>query len=438
MPWDGFWATGPHGFGFGAGRHGFGHSFGHRAHDFDGFHHGPGYGPFDHGHWGWDDSSFDTVVGPDTADAKFGEDDVVTCSSSSSEFDDEDVAMIEKDESPCTVRDETPAANDTTSAGAADGAARTTAAGAANAEAADNDTASSKEPDAHGDAGKRRDCHGGYHSHHWAHGNHGNGRFFSHPGCRTRDDRTDGYFGPGCSPFGRHRFSRAGRPAGFSGHLGGHHHGRHGSRRRGPGGPFGPGGFGGPFGHPVPIGVSGPFGPFDPNSPDETIRRGWKRMIADLGDYHLARNLQGYSGDTAAAVASAGDHFCPSVDIFENDKQDGWTLHVALPGAKKCDTDIQWDADRGLLTISGVITRPGDAIFLKGLIKAERDIGFFKREIRLPPWEVKTDSGAASTKQEVDAPAITARMDDGLLTVTVPTVDKEWTAVRQVDIAGCE
>ncbi|KIH86971.1 hypothetical protein SPBR_08909 [Sporothrix brasiliensis 5110] len=143
-------------------------------------------------------------------------------------------------------------------------------------------------------------------------------------------------------------------------------------------------------------------------------------------------NATGTAGDDDTA-----DYFVPPVDIFVDDNRGGWILHVALPGANKEDIDVQWDADRGVLTIAGVVVRPGNEAFLEGLINAERHVGLFQREVNLPPFgnQTTSDNSDAPTKQEVDAAGITARMENGVLIVVVPTVDKEWTEVQKVDIA---
>lgn len=184
-------------------------------------------------------------------------------------------------------------------------------------------------------------------------------------------------------------------------------------------------------------------------------------MMAALANHPVARNLRemsrAYFGDTGAArdatttgdaAGTAGgddaDFFVPPVDIFVDDNRGGWILHVALPGANKEDIDVQWDADRGLLTIAGVVVRSGNEVFLEGLINAERRVGLFRREVQLPPFgeqqqqqperPASDSSTASAAKQEVDAAGITARMENGVLIVIVPTVDKEWTEVQKVDI----
>jgi HSP20 family protein len=101
-------------------------------------------------------------------------------------------------------------------------------------------------------------------------------------------------------------------------------------------------------------------------------------------------------------------------------------LHVALPGAKKEDVGVNFDSDKGELNVAGVVYRHGDEEFLKTLSQSERKVGVFERTVKLPP--------VGEEKEEVDGDAITAKMEDGVLIVTVPKVEKEWTEVKKVDI----
>jgi HSP20 family protein len=138
----------------------------------------------------------------------------------------------------------------------------------------------------------------------------------------------------------------------------------------------------------------------------------------------------------AAAAAAAGapssssdsDSFAPPVDTFNTEA--AYILHVALPGAKKDDIGVNWNPDVGELTISGVVHRPGDEEFLKTMHAAERRVGMFERKVTLPPV------GLAEQRRDdvVDGMGITAKLEDGLLVVVVPKVEKGWTEIRKVDI----
>ena len=125
------------------------------------------------------------------------------------------------------------------------------------------------------------------------------------------------------------------------------------------------------------------------------------------------------SGET-----DAENTFTPPVDVFSTPT--AYILHVALPGAKKEDVGVNWDAEKGVLNLAGVVYRKGDEEFLKTLSQSERKVGVFDRSVKLPPGEAE--------KEEVDGDMITAKLEDGVLVVTVPKVEKEWTEVKRVDI----
>lgn len=132
------------------------------------------------------------------------------------------------------------------------------------------------------------------------------------------------------------------------------------------------------------------------------------------------------SGEVNRENEDEENSFTPPIDTFATETH--FVLHVALPGAKKEDVGINWDADKGVLNIAGVIYRQGDEEFLKTLTQGERKVGVFERAIKLPP------PGSKDEMDEIDGDAITAKLEDGVLVVRVPKVEKEWTEVKRVDI----
>ncbi|RFU32467.1 hypothetical protein B7463_g3871, partial [Scytalidium lignicola] len=224
------------------------------------------------------------------------------------------------------------------------------------------------------------------------------------------------------SPRGPHNFRR-----GF-GHRGrGFHHGPRGWHRGG----FGRFG-GGPGAAPPPIDLSALAAAFQDHPWAQTMRE----YLANAGI-----NLDGQStGTTARNVPEApGDddnngldeevpqNFAPPVDMFTTSSS--YVLHVSLPGAKKEDLGVNWDADSGELNIAGVIYRNGDEEFLNSIIRSERKIGMFERIIKLPPPGITSEE-----KEEIDGDHIVAKLEDGVLVVTVPKVEREWTEIKKVDI----
>ncbi|KAI5923372.1 HSP20-like chaperone [Camillea tinctor] len=115
--------------------------------------------------------------------------------------------------------------------------------------------------------------------------------------------------------------------------------------------------------------------------------------------------------------------FVPPVDIFNTDK--AFVLHVSLPGASKEDIGVNWDGEK--VNIAGVIYRPGNEEFLQTLASSERRVGMFERSIKLPP-------AGSDEKDDVDGLSITAKMENGILIVTVPKTEKEWTQIHKVDV----
>lgn len=205
---------------------------------------------------------------------------------------------------------------------------------------------------------------------------------------------------------------------------GGPHHGP-GPHHRGPPPPPGAG--------PEGPGPEGP-GPFD-----------FRAMLGALSGHPYAQHMRefwernnnnnrGVTPDSSDNEEEdndmASDSTTPPLDLFE--LADRWVLHLAVPGAKKEDVGVQWDADRSVLRIAGVVHRPGDEALLQGLVSGERRVGLFSREVRLPP--LAPADADEKAKEEVNGDGISAKMEDGVLVVTVPKMDREWTEVKRVEI----
>lgn len=115
--------------------------------------------------------------------------------------------------------------------------------------------------------------------------------------------------------------------------------------------------------------------------------------------------------------------FTPPADIF--DTEDAYIVHISLAGAKKEDVGVNWDADKSELNVAGVIYRPGDEEFLKTLALDERKVGVFERKVKL---------GSKVNPAQVDSDAISAKMEDGILMITIPKLDNDIVDVKKVDI----
>lgn len=276
---------------------------------------------------------------------------------------------------------------------------------------------------------------GGPPGRHGPHGPHGRGGRGRRGRCNHREGSPDHEHSPherDASP--NHEYPEGGEEGGSPhehehGHVPHHGHahgpGRHGGRggwegRGGWGGRRGWGGHGGPRGPPS-FGASGAGG-FDLSA-----------LLNSLSAHPLAQAFRSYTEQAAANRSGATlvpedngeeNSFTPPIDVFSTSS--AYILHVALPGAKKEDVGVNWDAEKGSLNLAGVVYRQGSEEFLKTLSQSERKVGVFERVIKLPPGNEE--------KEEVDGDAITARLEDGVLVVTVPKLEKEWTEVKRVDI----
>jgi HSP20 family protein len=98
---------------------------------------------------------------------------------------------------------------------------------------------------------------------------------------------------------------------------------------------------------------------------------------------------------------------------------------LSVPGAKKEDISVTWDAEKSEVAISGFVHRPGDEELLKTLAMDERKVGLFERKVRL---------GSLANPAQVDVDGINAKLEDGILRVEVPKQDKDYVEVKMVDI----
>lgn len=134
-------------------------------------------------------------------------------------------------------------------------------------------------------------------------------------------------------------------------------------------------------------------------------------------------SLFGGNNNDEETRAGKTDDFKPEADVF--DTEDSYVIHINLPGAKKEDVGVNWDAEKSELNVAGVIYRPGDEEFLKTLALDERKVGAFERKIRL---------GSRANPALVDVEGITAKLEDGVLRVTVPKMNGDFVEVKKVDV----
>lgn len=162
-------------------------------------------------------------------------------------------------------------------------------------------------------------------------------------------------------------------------------------------------------------GGRGHFGPGGPAANPPAFMQDLANMFNE--------SLFGGNNDGENNVTSKSDDFKPEADVF--DTEDSYVIHINIPGAKKEEVGVNWDAEKSELNVAGVIYRPGDEEFLKTLALDERKIGAFERKIRL---------GSRANPAQVDVEGITAKLEDGVLRVTVPKMNGEFVEVKKVDV----
>lgn len=217
--------------------------------------------------------------------------------------------------------------------------------------------------------------------------------------------------------------------------------GRRGCRRGGPP-PFGRRGFHGhnPFFDPThippPMYHGGP--PPHMRAGNPTANANAEAFVSQITSHPFLRNLMRNVGSVGItmqernnniarnATDAAGNNdestFTPPTDVFTTPT--AYTLHISLPGAKKEDIGVHYAATTSILTIRGVIYRPGNEDFLATMTSGERSVGMFERNVVLD----------GQNGGEVDGDGITAKLEDGVLVVTVPRVERDWEDVKRVDI----
>ena len=126
------------------------------------------------------------------------------------------------------------------------------------------------------------------------------------------------------------------------------------------------------------------------------------RNVASLQD-EMERVFRQAVGDRQGA--SPAGAFSPALDVEET--EDGFTLHVELPGVSAEDVEVS--LEENVLTISGERSFYGERD-AEGFRRIERHFGRFHRAVRLP--------------DRVDADRVEAAYRDGMLTIQVPKAEE--------------
>ncbi len=134
----------------------------------------------------------------------------------------------------------------------------------------------------------------------------------------------------------------------------------------------------------------------------EVMRQQVPANATSLWQDDLNRMFRQFFGDADAPLAGA---FSPALDVKESD--DGFTLHVELPGVKAEDVEVSLEDN--VLTVSGERSFY-DETDAEGYRRVERRFGKFHRAVRLP--------------DRVSPDKVEATYADGILTITVPKAEE--------------
>ena len=107
------------------------------------------------------------------------------------------------------------------------------------------------------------------------------------------------------------------------------------------------------------------------------------------------------------------ERWVPAADIVESD--DSYLIEMDLPGVDQDDVDIEINGRE--LTVSGEVKEKERAGILR---RRTRKVGEFSYSVTLP--------------MEIDADAVTAHLDNGVLSITVPKSQRAKS--RRVAIGG--
>jgi HSP20 family protein len=128
--------------------------------------------------------------------------------------------------------------------------------------------------------------------------------------------------------------------------------------------------------------------------------RTWSRELPGMHE-EMERVFHQLFGEGGPATAGA---WSPALDVEESD--DGFTLHVELPGVDPGDVEV--NLEENVLTIAGE-RRFYDDRTAEAFRRVERRFGRFHRAVRLP--------------DRVDGERVEARYANGLLTISVPKAE---------------
>ena len=139
--------------------------------------------------------------------------------------------------------------------------------------------------------------------------------------------------------------------------------------------------------------------------PFEDLRSAQEERARIQMDRLFAQAL-GLHGQWQSATGASTPAWAPALDIAE--RTDAYLVTVELPGVKLDDLEIT--LEDGLLTIQGERHFANDSSSEEQFHRVERSSGAFRRAITLPA--------------HVEADAVEASMEDGVLRILVPKAEE--------------
>lgn len=140
-----------------------------------------------------------------------------------------------------------------------------------------------------------------------------------------------------------------------------------------------------------------------------------RRNIGDIAGEDM-RRLLSWALEAGQPGSVRRGSWLPALDIFET--EEAITVIVDLPGVRSENLDVT--VEEGVLVISGM--RQSTATQDANYHRIERPVGEFQRSVQLP--------------RKVEADKITAKFDEGVLTVRIPA--PEAPKARKIAVSSGE
>ena len=148
---------------------------------------------------------------------------------------------------------------------------------------------------------------------------------------------------------------------------------------------------------------------WDPTRELDSLQGEMNRLFSTFFDTPTSRGAGNGNGTTRRWI--------PAMDLVET--QDGFVLKADLPGMTEGDVNVE--LENNVLTIAGERKTEHEAQH-EGYYRIERATGAFSRALSLP--------------EGVDAEAVTATFDNGVLTVRIPKPEQAKPRRVKIGLGG--